>query len=118
MFSSYITLDDVSIFEAAELDAVALLADIWDYDLDPEVSAQLVPAHVRGSFSFGKQKGRSKGKGKFPVRSSRLPVSDRRQQLKELRERTECYACGTTRLRIDSVSINLFPEPQTRTVAI
>ena len=27
MFSSYVTLDDASIFEAAELDAIALLAD-------------------------------------------------------------------------------------------
>ena len=42
MFSSYITLDDVSIFEAAELDVIALLADTWDNDLNPEVGAQLV----------------------------------------------------------------------------
>ena len=47
MFSSFITLDDASIFEAAELDAIALLADTWDNDLDPEVSAQLVQANVR-----------------------------------------------------------------------
>ena len=47
MFASYITLDDVSIIEAAELDAIALLADTWDHDLDPEVSAQLVQANVR-----------------------------------------------------------------------
>ena len=39
-FSSYVALDDVSVFEAAELDAIALLADTWDNDLDPEVSAQ------------------------------------------------------------------------------
>ena len=30
--------DDVTVFEAAELDAIALLADTWDNDLDPEVS--------------------------------------------------------------------------------
>ena len=50
MFSSNITVDDVSIFEAGELDAaaeldvIALLADTWDNDLNPEVSAQLVQA--------------------------------------------------------------------------
>ena len=49
-FSSYVALDDVTVFEAAELDANALLADTWDNDLDPEVSARLV--HL----SFGKKK--------------------------------------------------------------
>ena len=43
-FSSYVVLDDVTVFEAAELDAIALLADTWNGDLDPEVSAQLVHA--------------------------------------------------------------------------
>ena len=33
-FSSYVALDDVTVFEAAELDAIALLADTWDNDLD------------------------------------------------------------------------------------
>ena len=42
--SSYVALDDVTVFEAAELDAIALLADTWNDDLDPEVSAQLVQA--------------------------------------------------------------------------
>ena len=37
-FSSYIALDDVTVVEAAELDAIALLADTWDNDLDPEVT--------------------------------------------------------------------------------
>ena len=37
-FSSHVALDDVSFFEAADLDAIALLADMWDNDLDPEVS--------------------------------------------------------------------------------
>ena len=94
MFSSCITLVDVSIFEAAELDAIALLADAWDNDLGREVSAQLVQANVRPFISFRKEKGESRGEGKFPVRSTRLPLSDRRQQLKELRGRTEWYACG------------------------
>ena len=35
-----------------------------------------------------------KGEDKFPVRSSYLPLNDGRQQLRELGERTECYACG------------------------
>ena len=53
-FSSYVALDDVSVFEAAELDAIALLADTRDSNLDPEVSAQLVQASVRAYF-FGKE---------------------------------------------------------------
>ena len=79
---------------APELDAIDLLADTWDTDLDPEVCAKLVQANVRAYLSFGKEKGESNGEGKFPVRSSRLPLSDRGQQLRELRERTECNACG------------------------
>ena len=38
-FSSCVALDDVTVFE---LDAIALLADTWDNDLAPDVSAQLV----------------------------------------------------------------------------
>ena len=83
-FSSYITLDDASMIEAAELDVIALLADTWDNDLDPEINAQLVQANVRAYLPF---EGKSKGEGKFPVRSSHLPLSDRRQQLRELREK-------------------------------
>ena len=33
-FSSYVVLDDVSVFEAAELDAIAFLTDIRDNALD------------------------------------------------------------------------------------
>ena len=40
-FSSYVALDCVIVYEAAELDAIALLADTWDTDFDPELSAQL-----------------------------------------------------------------------------
>ena len=46
-FSLYVALDDVTVFEAAELDAIALLADTWNDDLDPEVSAQLVQASAQ-----------------------------------------------------------------------
>ena len=38
-FSPNVALDDVSVFEAVELDATTLLADTWDNDLDLEVSA-------------------------------------------------------------------------------
>ena len=41
----------------SELDAIALLADTWDNDLDPEVSAQLVQANVRAYFFFQKGEG-------------------------------------------------------------
>ena len=40
--SSYVVLDDLTVFDAAELDATALLADTWNYDLDSEVSSQFV----------------------------------------------------------------------------
>ena len=97
-FSSSVALDDVSVFEATELDAIALLADTWDNDLDPEVSAQLVRANVQACFSFGKEKGKGnrkgKGKGKFPVCPSCLPFGDRRQRLRELKAKSECRVCG------------------------
>ena len=51
-FSSYVALDDVTVVEAAELDAIALLADSWNSDIDPEVSAQLVQANVQTYLSF------------------------------------------------------------------
>ena len=76
------SLDDVTVFEAAELDAIALLADTWDTDLDPEVSAQLVQASAPACFSFGKEKGKGKGKGKGKdkgrdlVRPSHLSLED------------------------------------------
>ena len=56
MFSSYIALDDVIVLEAAELDAIALLADTWDDDLDREVDAQLAQVSAQAYLSFGKEK--------------------------------------------------------------
>ena len=38
-FSSYVAHDYVTAFEAAELDATAIVADTSNDDLDPEVSA-------------------------------------------------------------------------------
>ena len=63
--------------------------------------------------SFGKEKGKSKGEGKFLVRSSCLPLNDRRQQLRELRERNECYACGPHDYECIMSPFSLLPEPQT-----
>ena len=95
-FSSCVALGGVSVFEATELDAIALLADTWDSGLDPEVSAQLVQANVQACLSFGKVKGKGKGKGKgkFLVRPPCLPLEDRRQPLREMTAKTECHACG------------------------
>ena len=97
-FSSYVALDDVSVFEAAELDAIALLAGTWDNDLDPAVSAQLVQANVQAHLSFGKEKGKGKCKGKskgrYPVSPSHLSLEDRRRRSRELKAKTECRACG------------------------
>ena len=79
-------------------------------------------ASAQAYLSFGKKKrkGKDKGKSKFPVRSSRLPLGDRRQQLKALRERTECYACGRKRhwahgCECTVSPFSLFPNTQTRT---
>ena len=86
------------IFEAAELDVILLLADTWDDDLDPDVSAQLVQASAQAYFSFGKEKGKGEGKGKdkgrYHVRPSHLSLEDRRRRLKELKAKTECRGCG------------------------
>ena len=76
--SSYIALDDDTVCETAELDAIALLADTWNDDLDPEVCAQLVQASAQAYLSFAKDKGRGKnkgkGKGRYPVRPSHLSL--------------------------------------------
>ena len=55
-FSSYDALEDVTVLEAAELDAIALLADTWDNGLDPEENAQLVQASAQAYLSFGEEK--------------------------------------------------------------
>ena len=97
-FTSYVALDDVIVVEAAELDAIALLADTWDNGLDPEVSAQLVQASAQAYLSFGKEKVKGKGKGKskgrYPIRPSHLSLEGRRRRLRELKAKTECRACG------------------------
>ena len=85
------------------MDAIALLADTWNDDLDPEVSAQLVQASAQAYLSFGKDKGKGKvkpkgkGKGRYPVRPSHLSLEDRRRRLKELKAKTESRACGRKR---------------------
>ena len=45
--SSYVAVDDVTVFEAAQLYTIAFLAGTWNNVLDPEVSAQLVQASAQ-----------------------------------------------------------------------
>ena len=96
-FSSYVALDDVTVFEADELEAIALLTDTWEVNLDLEVSAQLVQANAQAYLSFGNEKGKGKGKakskGRYPVRPSHLLLEDRRRRLRT-EAKTECRACG------------------------
>ena len=125
-FSSYVALDDVAVFEAAEFDAIALLAGTWNDDLDPEVSVQLVQASAQAYLSFGKGKGtgkgkaEKKGKGRYLVRPSHLSLEVRRQLLKELNAKTECHTDGRrghwAHDREGAMSpSSLSPKPQTRT---
>ena len=73
------------------MDAIALLADTWDNDLDPEMSAQ---AYLTFGKDKGTRKGKAKVKGRYPVRPSHLSLEDRRRRLRELKAKTECRACG------------------------
>ena len=52
-FSWYVALVGVTVLKAAGLDATALLAETWDNNLDPEVSAQLVQASAHAYLSLG-----------------------------------------------------------------
>ena len=65
MFSPYITLDDASMFEAAEFHAIAHLAYTWDDDLDPGVSAQLVKQMYGLNFLSERRKVRAKVRTSF-----------------------------------------------------
>ena len=98
-FSSYVALDDVTVFEAPELDAIALLADTRNDDLDPQLvqnwykqAHKLILLSERKT-AEGKGKAKGKGKGRCSVRPSHLSLEDRRR-LKELKPKTECHACG------------------------
>ena len=53
------------------MDAIALLADTWDNDVDPEVSAQLVQTNVQAYLSFGNGIGKRQRqeKGHIPCSS-------------------------------------------------
>ena len=117
-FSPNVVLDDVTIFEAAELDAIALLADMWDNDLDPKVSAQLVQASAQAYLSHGEGKGKGKGKskgkgkdkGKFPFRPSCLPLDDRRQQLRELKSENRMSCLLSKRTLAHDRECAMFPS--------
>ena len=62
--SSHIAVDTANSNEAAELDAIALLAGTWDVDLmsNPGLGAQLVQAIAQAYLPFGSGKGQGKGK--------------------------------------------------------
>ena len=84
-FYPHVVPGDVSIFKAAGLGTIAPLANWQDNDLPPEVSAQLGQAKERAFIPFGKQKGKSKCKGKFLVGLSCWPLENRRQRMEELK---------------------------------
>ena len=73
MLSSHVALDDVTVFGATELDAIALVAETWNDDLDPEVTAQLVQASAQAYLLSERTKEnckgecKSKGNGRYPV---------------------------------------------------
>ena len=87
-FSPYVALNDIPAFEAARPGALAPLADRQDNDLDPEVSVQLEQAKERAHLPFEEEKGKNKGKGKFPVRPSCSSLENRRQRTEELEAKT------------------------------
>ena len=75
------------------MDAIALFADTWDDDLDPEVSAQLVQASAQAYLSFGKEtvkgKGKAKGQGQGQGQISCSPVTSVIGGPSTMTERTE-----------------------------
>ena len=76
---------------------------------------EMVQAKERGHLPFGREKGKSKGKGKFLVRPSCLALENRRQRMKELKPKTECdvYGRGRTlgiRSRTRNVCIQFVSE--------
>ena len=75
-FSSCVALDDVTVFEAAELDVIALLADTWNDDLHAEVSAQLVQASAQ-AYVFLSERTKEKVKAKQKVRARADILFDR-----------------------------------------
>ena len=61
-FPSYVALDDVTVLEAAELDAIALLADTRDNGLDPEEVHNWYKRAHKLTFPSGRRKGKVKAK--------------------------------------------------------
>ena len=76
-FPTYVALDGVTVFEAAELDAIAVLADTWNDDFDPEVSAQLVQASAPAYLSLGKDIRKGKAKARARARAEADTLFDR-----------------------------------------
>ena len=69
--SLYVALDDVTLHEAAELDAIPLLADTWNDDLGLEVHNWYMRAHRLTFFRKG-QRTKEKVKTKERVRADTL----------------------------------------------
>ena len=100
-FSSNVALHGVTAFEAAELDAIALLTDTWDKYLDPDRSAQLtyswrsVGASERTCISVFGQRRRKRGReeqGKISGPPVAFVIGGPR--LKKLIAKTDWRACG------------------------
>ena len=71
-FSSYVALDDVTNFEAAELDAIALLGDTRNDDLDPEASRSWCKRVHKRTFLSERTKKRVQAKQKERARADIL----------------------------------------------
>ena len=91
----YVALDDVTLCEAAELDAIALLADSGNDDFDLKLrTIGTSECACLPFFREGQRKSKGKGKGRYPVRPPHLSLEDRQRRLKELKAKTECDVCG------------------------
>ena len=85
--------------EAAELEAIRYLFDLYGFDGDFGYEDVQEAAHKMQEINvayvgFRKGKGRGKHRGKYPVRPATLSVHDRRAKLADIKSRTYCTDCG------------------------
>jgi hypothetical protein len=80
--------------EAAELECVACLFQVLGSNCDQEDPEACAAFMQDGVTALLAKKGKSKGKGKYPIRPSNLTIADRKKKLQELKARTECKDCG------------------------
>ena len=85
--------------EAAELEAIGYLCDLYGFDGDFGYKDVQKAAHKMQEINvayvgFHKGKGRGKHRGKYPVRPATLSVHDRRAKLADIKSRTNCTDCG------------------------